>query len=320
MLCPRRSGENLRFEIQPGVAIAGFCQAWVFDCGWSPRDLNLVFIDAGGDGSPDLDLFRAVLAISPLLFFRVHLVPDAGPSTDWWANLERSGLQAFLGGRYVTYEVAIVVPGMHIAPGPEGSGDPWSEESRRARDANLTESLRNQSWWQRRRMDVFGQPDARVSTDAYFESARDVAEVIARWVVQANPLPRDYAFAVFEAAAKFVDNVRSFGDGIPVKDFFRDLVQQRMLDLEISITDKYQEEALREILQRSSRWLVNPEGQAQDVAERAIAEYRREFDALPAQLRDVAMEEMLERHLKEIQYDLVHRLPAVAKRQRLKWD
>jgi hypothetical protein len=233
---------------------------------------------------------------------------------DWGTTLRGTGLQAFVEGNFVPYDVAIVVPGMNVT---EDSGNPWSEESRRARDANLTASLRNQSRRQRGRMAVFGQPDPSVQS-AHCESVTDIAEVIARGALEANPLPRDDALAVFAAAVKFAGYVHDLGDGIPVGDLWENRVRDRMLELRSSLVEKYTDEAELTIARRSLRYVVFSERAIEEVANRAMAEYRREFDAMPAQLRSMARDESISQDLRRIHSELVSRLSPLVKAAEVK--
>jgi hypothetical protein len=215
-------------------------------------------------------------------------------------------------GYFVPYDVVVVVPGLNIPSGTSRDGDWWSEESRRARDANFTESLRNQSEWQRGRVAVFGQPNASLST-VYWESARDIAEVIARAALEANPLPKADALAVFAAAAEYARYREDFADAVPIKNFWGDLVHDRMRDLARSLVKKYTDEAKLAIAQQAAGWGSHPEDEATKLADAAKAEYRREFDAMPAQLRSMTGEASINHDLWFIEFQLVNSLPIAAR-------
>jgi hypothetical protein len=284
---------------------------WGFAAAPYPRNVHLVLVEAIGDAAEDLDLLRGILALSPLLSVRVHIAPGGEVTTNWRTSLGGTGLRAFVAGWFVPYDVAIVIPEMSVPAAASTGSDGGSEELRRARDANLTASLRNQSLGQRGRMAVFGQPPAW-QPGVYWESARDIAEVIADGALEANPLPGDDALAIFAAAAQYAKYIDDFDDGVPITSFWHDRVRNRMLDLASSVVKKYTDEAMLAIDRQTSGWWSDPEREATKVADKAMAEYRREFDAMPAQLRSMAGEESIECDLRSIEREL-NRLPIFAR-------
>jgi hypothetical protein len=335
-LVPNRSGDGffhshdqpLAFPFHPGISLASFCEKWDIECGDDPPDVNLVFIGSAGSGALETaenGVIWSVHGLSAIISFRIHVVPGFGlNSLDWWTILRRSGLSDFLTCRAVPYSAAIVLRGMGSArtaadseqsPAAQEANLTDPEEMRRAQDANLTESFSRKCrrrWNSRDMVAIFRQPDVDRSTIAYRESMRDIAKAIVRRALTTRPLPPDDALGVLGIAAEMGWD-RSWGvpTDFPLQSLLGDWAKIRLTRLGMSLTEKYKDAARNRSLQYYPGREIDPKAEAKDFAARASDEFRREFQAWPAQLRPWISEAQLEMEIRRFRAILMEELPSL---------
>jgi hypothetical protein len=267
------------------------------------------------------------LSLSPILSYRIHLAPAAAREPrDWLTILSDTGLNIAMGTGDVPYGVAIVVPGMGNPATTNDLTDFGSvnlEGARRARDASLTEPLWRKCWGQWRSMEnlaVFAPPDGDSGTGGW-EWMWDIARIIAGRALATEPLPLDDALALFERIAKFVQRrEKKATDMVFISGFVRERAEGRFNELREGITNKYYDAAYRRFNDGYRALRKNPEREAGAMATKAIAEFRKAFDTLPARFRDCIHPKRVERAAQGIREDLVSELSLLVKSREPKRD
>jgi hypothetical protein len=235
-------------------------------------------------------MVRRILALSPLLSLHVHFTASGNLSA-WNVLLAEAGLRRLRTNTSVPYDVVIIVPGMNVSPVGRGSKDPWSDESRRARNANWTESLQKHCRGQNPAINpwgttiaVFGQPNAG-NAAGYEGSVNDVAKHIASRALDAEPLPLDDALAVFAVAAKWATNVTDPRDGIPISGILADRAAAVFDRIEHSVKTNWVDATRMRLAKGREAFKVRMAREPQYVAKNASADFDEQAEAIAPRLR-----------------------------------
>jgi hypothetical protein len=250
--------------------------------------VNLVFINAGAAGTIDEDVLRGILALSPIVSFRIHVTPGGSPPS-LMPFMTGTGLYGFIYANNLPDAVAIVIPRLAV---PRMNADfpiPESKEARRARDANLTKWLNDEyrpSPIGANLAGVFGHPDAVRSKAAYLEAARDIAKLIVGRARGKAPLPQADAIAVFETTAAWVQRREILNDFFPMESIMLERAIERLKMLRDSLIAEYREEVRHRLRQGYPKLESDVEDESVGIAEKAVGEFQRKVKALPELLRE----------------------------------
>jgi hypothetical protein len=135
---------------------------------------------------------------------------------------------------------------------------------------------------------------------------RDITGVIVRRARETLPLSRDDALYLFRSVAEWVqESGNNPPDCLLIQGMVKDRVRDRSRGLRYAITNKYRYAAARHLKTGYTAVELHREAEAIVIARRAMDEFRREFRALPAQLRHWITPERFEWDPQQVGEDLV---------------
>jgi hypothetical protein len=304
--------DTFRFHYK--IPLTDFCEEWAIECGPDPPNLDLLFIDAGGDGSADQDIHRGILALTPIVSFRIHVTPGES-SQSCLSLLKGAALTRFMRGTGDGEAVAIFVPQPTIPGLINDSVILGSEEARNARDANLTKWLDGHcggyTYWVKF-AGVFGQ-----SGSLSLELVRDIARLIVRRARGRPPLPETDALGLFEEASEWMRGRDSVSDLFPLVGFLKHRAMKRLISLENSVIAAYREETLVRLAEGYQQFTRNSRQESKAIAEKAVEEFGRRVETFPALLRKYIEPYQIEIGGMHVRDTLREQLPNLVALQRL---
>jgi hypothetical protein len=273
--------------------------------------VNLVFINAGAAGTIDEDVLRGILALSPIVSFRIHVTPGGVPPS-WLSFLNGTEILSLSRHIVIPYSLVIIVPRMEVPGMTDDASTPESNEARKvrkARDANLTK-LFHQEFMPRIPTEnssaVYGQPDANRSPATYRASNRDIAKVIVRRAHR-GLLSQSDLLNVFTTMARLVQDMGEHVNPDIVWEkvhlIFSTIAEKRLSEILSSLVLTYAKVAQALLLHGTRAFEVK--AQLKKIEKQAINEFYHELDALPPHLQALVTVEIIDRGIHQFHQGLL---------------
>jgi hypothetical protein len=311
------------FPFHPGITVAEFCKKWGIECDPDLANRTIVVIDSQGDGVKDElrdEIIRTALGLSPIIFLRIHVTaPDRSETGDWQSVLDGMGLNSEMVGKAVTHGLLIVVSRIGVPKLPRNASDADYIERMRWQDDWFTERLhcnRQLGMRHAKKSAVFLQPEAARRPKPYWYSMRGIAQFIVDLIRQTPPMPPEDAFALFGAAAKWLEKQ---GDdfGISLDRHFVNMAGKRMMKARIRIVREHVARTQQELAEGPRAFELKIHSKVEEVVSNATAAFHSAFLALPERWRDVFREKDLKSELAQLQSALRSEIPPLLKKRRM---
>jgi hypothetical protein len=313
------------FPFHPAINVDSFCKTWEINCGTVAPNIKIVFIDSegrGAIGTKDRHILERILALAPIISIRIHLVPAQRPEVQHVIEaLQGMEISVLTTGNFTFYELILVVPRIGLARMTKQTPASEYSKARRAGDINLTASLREEylsgNPTSANKTIVFVQPDPARFETFYWDALRDIAEHIVRVANETSPLPAEDAFELFNQSAKWVKEHReNIQDDIPIHDFFRDRVHERLRQIRKGLVSNYTDLANVTFSDGYRVFEGDAEIETDELIKKAMDEFHCKVRTLPRQLLQAIIDSMFNMENEELETTLRKDIPVlVARRQ-----